>query len=53
MMFSVATALTVNSIQYAEATKAKGSSGHVPPKRYGSANKYVVCGDKLCSEVGG
>jgi len=37
------------------ATKSKGSDvpGRVGEKSYGSANKGVVCGDRLCSEYPG
>ena len=42
------TSLTVTSVDFADATKGKG----VPLLKYGSAGS-VVCGDRLCSEVGG
>jgi len=35
----------------AEAIKAKGT-GLSSPKSYGAATKAIVCGDRLCSEVG-
>jgi FtsP/CotA-like multicopper oxidase with cupredoxin domain len=44
-------ALTSGFIDEIDAIKAKGSSSHVSPKSYGSANQNVVCGDKLCSEI--
>ncbi|CAE6500907.1 hypothetical protein [Candidatus Nitrosotenuis uzonensis] len=50
-VFSLTVALTVDSIQYADAAKFEGSSGKVSPKSYGSANKNLVCGDKLCSDL--
>lgn len=51
MIFSLTFALTVSSIHNVEAAKSKGSPGHVSPKSYGSANKNLVCGVKLCSEL--
>lgn len=39
-------------INEAEAIPAKGSPGTVSPKSYGSATAGIVCGDKLCSEIG-
>jgi len=36
----------------AEAIPAEGSPGTVSPKSYGSATAGIVCGDKLCSEIG-
>ncbi len=44
-------ALTTDYIGEADAAKAEGSPGTVSPKSYGSANKDIVCGDKLCSEL--
>jgi len=46
---------TVNWIEPAEAAKSAGSEtpGRVPPSSFGSANKLVVCGDRLCSEYPG
>jgi len=43
--------LTFGYIDEADALKDKGSSGHLSPKSYGSANQNIVCGDKLCSEI--
>jgi len=37
------------SIGQAEAVKAKGSPGTVPPQSYGHKNIHKVCGAKLCS----
>ena len=42
------TSLTLTSVDFADAIKGKG----VPLLKYGSAGS-VVCGDRLCSEVGG
>ncbi len=42
-------ALTANYITEADAEKGKG----VPSSSYGSKNKGIVCGDRLCSEVPG
>lgn len=50
-VFASMTTLAMDSIQYADAAKSEGSPGHVTPKSYGSANKNLVCGDKLCSEL--
>lgn len=50
-VFSLAVTLTVDSIQYADAAKSEGSPGQVSPKSYGPANKNLVCGDKLCSDL--
>ena len=36
----------------AEAITAKGSQGLTSPKSYGSATSGIVCGDRLCSEIG-
>jgi len=46
---------TVSWIEPAEAAKSAGSDapGRVPPSSFGSANKFVVCGDRLCSEYPG
>jgi hypothetical protein len=44
-------ALTADLIDEADAQKAEGSPGTVPPKSYGSATEKIVCGDKLCSEL--
>lgn len=43
--------LTAGSMEEVDALKAKGSSGYLSPKSYGSATKNIVCGDKLCSET--
>ena len=42
-------ALTTNYIIEADAEKGKG----VPSSSYGSKNKGIVCGDRLCSEIPG
>lgn len=47
----VLTAFSLGFVVEAEAAKAQGSEGTVPPKSYGSANDDIVCGDKLCSET--
>jgi len=39
-------------INDAEAIPAKGSPGTLSPKSYGSATAGIVCGDRLCSEIG-
>jgi hypothetical protein len=46
---------TVNLIEPAEAAKSAGSEapGRSPTQSYGSANKLIVCGDRLCSEYPG
>jgi len=36
----------------AEAIPAQGSQGTISPKSYGSATAGIVCGDRLCSEIG-
>ena len=41
--------LTTDYIGEADAKKAEGSPGAVPPKSYGSKTKDIVCGDRLCS----
>jgi len=43
--------LAPDYIGVADAQKAQGSPGTVPPKSYGSATEKIVCGDKLCSEL--
>jgi hypothetical protein len=50
-VFSLTIVLTVDSIQYADAAKSKGNPSQVSPKSYGSANKNLVCGDKLYSDL--
>ncbi len=40
-------------IGQADAEKAKGSPGTIPPKSYGKATEDVVCGGVLCSESQG
>src|SRR3990167_9269803 len=42
-------ALTTNYIIEADAEKGQG----VPSSSYGSKNKGIVCGDRLCSEIPG
>lgn len=44
-----------NNFTDAEAVKSRGteSPGRLGADSYGSANKYVVCGDRLCSEIPG
>ena len=44
------TSLTLTSIDFADAIKAKGSHGTQLAKGYGSTTKNLVCGDRLCSE---
>jgi len=49
-------ALTTNYvIEEADAIKSQGSNapGRAGAQSYGSANKFVVCGDRLCSEYPG
>ncbi len=40
-------------IGQADAEKADGSPGTIPPKSYGKATEDVVCGGSLCSESKG
>ncbi len=49
IMAIFALATVSGSIGEADAKKAEGSSGQVPPNSYGSATDDIVCGDKLCS----
>ena len=42
-------ALTPELIGEADAQKAEGSPGSVPPHSYGSATADIVCGASLCS----
>ncbi len=46
-------ALTQNYVIEADAEKSKGENapGRIGVQSYGSANKGVVCGDRLCSQV--
>ncbi len=56
MLFPLFTvALTTNFVNDADAIKSQGSDtpGRVGADSYGSKNKYVVCGDRLCSEYPG
>jgi len=56
MLFPLFTVgLTTNFVNDADAIKSRGSDtpGRVGADSYGSANKYVVCGDRLCSEYPG
>jgi len=48
-----ATITTSIDLQFAEGIKSKGENtvGRVGVKSYGSANKNIVCGDRLCSEI--
>ena len=54
VIFSIVILLTVSVVasidlnQTADAAKAKGTT----TQKYGSATKSLVCGDKLCSEIG-
>ncbi len=54
-MITAAIAASIEIIPEAEATKSAGKDapGRVGTKSYGSANNNIVCGDRLCSEVGG
>ncbi len=49
IMAIFALATVSGNIGEADAKKAEGSSGQVPPNSYGSATDDIVCGDKLCS----
>ena len=55
ILMTATIAATVSWIEPAEAIKSAGSEapGRVPPSSFGSANKFVVCGDRLCSEYPG
>jgi len=55
ILMTATIAATVSWIEPAEALKSAGSEapGRVPPSSFGSANKFIVCGDKLCSEYPG
>jgi len=55
MMMTAAIAASIEIIPEAEATKSEGKNapGRVGAKSYGSANARIICGDRLCSEVGG
>jgi len=53
ILFTGAIAASVDLTQFAEAVKAKGSVGSPGTKSYGSKTNNIVCGDRLCSEVGG
>ncbi len=48
-----ATITTSIDLQFAEGIKSKAENtvGRVGIKSYGSANKNIVCGDRLCSEI--
>lgn len=45
-------ALATDYVGNADAEKAKGKDGLVPPKSYGKRTAKIVCGDHLCSESG-
>jgi len=47
--------LTTNYVMEVDALKSRGSDapGRVGANSYGSANKNIVCGDRLCSEYPG
>ncbi len=49
ILMTAAIAASIDLVQFAEATKAKGNK----VRTYGSATKNIVCGDRLCSETGG
>jgi len=53
ILITGAVVASVDFTQFADAIKAKGSPGSPATKSYGSANNNIVCGDRLCSEVGG
>jgi len=54
ILITGAIAASVDLTQFADAKKGEGKEGALSgPKRYGSATGSVVCGDRLCSEVGG
>jgi len=55
IMMTAAIAASIEIIPEAEATKSEGKNapGRVGTKSYGAANARIVCGDRLCSEVGG
>jgi len=54
ILITGAIAASVDLTQFADAKPGEGKPGALSgPKRYGSATGSVVCGDRLCSEVGG
>jgi len=55
IMMTAAIAASIEIIPEAEGLKSAGSDtpGRVGTQSYGSANKGVVCGDRLCSEYPG
>jgi len=54
ILITGAIAASVDLTQFADAKKAEGKLGSLTgPKKYGSATGNIVCGDRLCSEVGG
>lgn len=54
ILITGAIAASVDLTQFADAKKGEGKPGVLTgPKKYGSATSNIVCGDRLCSEVGG
>jgi len=55
ILITGAIAASVDLTQFADGIKSRGSDtpGRVGTDSYGSKNKYVVCGDRLCSEYPG
>ncbi len=54
ILITGAIAASVDLTQFADAKKSEGKPGALTgPKKYGSATGNIVCGDRLCSEVGG
>ena len=54
ILITGAIAASVDLTQFADGAKSEGKPGSLSgPKRYGSATGSIVCGDRLCSEVGG
>jgi len=54
-MMTAAIAASIEIIPEADATKSEGKNapGRVGADSYGSKNKFIVCGDRLCSEYPG
>ena len=55
ILMTAAIASSIDLVQFAEGIKSKGKDtpGRIAIKSYGSANKKIVCGDRLCSETAG
>ena len=55
IMMTAAISASIEIIPEAEATKSAGANapGRVGADSYGSKNKFIVCGDRLCSEYPG